>query len=47
MFFLNIFFCKGGSPYPGLPANEVYQYLMEGQRMENPLNCPDEMWVGP
>lgn len=37
-------FTLGGNPYPGLPANEVYQYLMEGQRMDNPLNCPDEMY---
>lgn len=37
-------FTLGGSPYPGLPANEVYQYLMEGNRMEKPLNCPDEMY---
>jgi len=37
-------FTLGGSPYPGLPANEVYQYLMEGQRMDIPVNCPDEMY---
>lgn len=37
-------FTLGGSPYPGLPANEVYQYLMEGNRMEQPLDCPDEMY---
>jgi len=37
-------FTLGGSPYPGLPANEVYQYLMEGNRMEQPVDCPDEMY---
>ncbi|EDO47097.1 predicted protein, partial [Nematostella vectensis] len=37
-------FTLGGSPYPGLPANEVYQYLMEGQRMAQPEDCPQEMY---
>ncbi|KAJ7388516.1 hypothetical protein OS493_037137 [Desmophyllum pertusum] len=37
-------FTLGGSPYPGLPANEVYQYLMEGNHMEKPIDCPDEMY---
>ncbi|KXJ04622.1 Fibroblast growth factor receptor 2, partial [Exaiptasia diaphana] len=36
-------FTLGGSPYPGLPANEVYQYLMEGQRMHQPEDSPDQM----
>ena len=36
-------FCLGGNPYPGHPANEVYQYLMEGHRMDIPHDCPDEM----
>ncbi|KAK3700365.1 hypothetical protein QZH41_019735 [Actinostola sp. cb2023] len=36
-------FTLGGSPYPSLPANEVYQYLMEGQRMHQPDDCPDKI----
>lgn len=37
-------FTLGGNPYPGHPANEVYQYLMEGHRMDIPHDCPDEMY---
>lgn len=33
----------GGSPYPGLPPTEIYQFIMDGNRMEQPLDCPDQM----
>ena len=35
----------GGNPYPGLPPTEIYQYIIEGNRMERPVDCPEEMYV--
>jgi len=42
--FLWELFTLGGSPYPGLPPTEIYQFLMEGNRMDQPVDCPDEMY---
>jgi serine/threonine protein kinase len=30
----------GGSPYPGVPAERLYDMLMEGHRMSCPVACP-------
>ena len=35
----------GGSPYKGVPLSELYQFLVDGNRMPKPCDCPDEMWV--
>lgn len=42
--FLWELFTLGGSPYPGLPPTEIYQFLMEGNRMDQPVDCPDQMY---
>lgn len=31
---------QGGSPYPGVPAERLYDMLMEGHRMSCPVACP-------
>lgn len=35
----------GGNPYPNIPPTEIYQYIIEGNRMERPVDCPEEMYV--
>lgn len=35
----------GGNPYPNLPPTEIYRYIVEGNRMERPVDCPEEMYV--
>ncbi|CAB3988052.1 Fibroblast growth factor receptor 3 [Paramuricea clavata] len=30
-------------PYPGMHANEVYQLLLNGKRMDPPMYCPEEI----
>lgn len=34
----------GGSPYPGLPMENLFEYLQAGHRMEKPATCPDELY---
>ena len=34
----------GGSPYPGLPAEKLYSFLDEGNRMERPDRCPRDVY---
>lgn len=34
----------GGSPYLGIPAREVYEYLCKGNRMAPPVFCPYEIY---
>ncbi|XP_078358900.1 fibroblast growth factor receptor 4-like [Oculina patagonica] len=34
----------GGSPYPGVPLENLFELLKSGYRMEQPLNCPDNMY---
>ncbi|XP_038067111.1 fibroblast growth factor receptor 4-like [Patiria miniata] len=38
-------FSKGAKPYPGIPNQDVYDFLKRGQRMDAPKNCPPEMYV--
>jgi len=35
----------GGTPYPGIPAQELFKRLESGQRMEAPPNCPQQMYA--
>ncbi|CAB4030749.1 partial, partial [Paramuricea clavata] len=35
-------FTLGETPYPGMPAIELYESLVNGKRMEPPINCPHE-----
>lgn len=37
-------FTLGGNPYPGLPKEQLLDYLREGQRMKQPHDCPIEMY---
>ncbi|CDW52856.1 Pkinase Tyr domain containing protein [Trichuris trichiura] len=34
----------GGSPYPGIQPMDMEKLLEEGHRMEQPVNCPDDMY---
>lgn len=36
-------FTLGGSPYPGIPVEELFSLLREGHRMDRPPNCPPEL----
>ena len=38
-------FTLGGTPYPGLPTEQLLDYLSEGKRMENPAKCPLEVYT--
>lgn len=38
-------FTLGGSPYPGIPVEELFKLLKEGHRMDKPANCTHELWV--
>merc|ERR1719494_326734 len=38
-------FTLGGSPYPGLPAEELLDFLQSGKRMPCPQHCPVEMYT--
>lgn len=33
----------GGSPYPGVQIEEMLNFLTNGERMEQPDNCPDDL----
>lgn len=37
-------FTLGGSPYPGIPVEQLFSLLKTGYRMECPINCPTEMY---
>ncbi|KAK1883902.1 Fibroblast growth factor receptor 1-A [Dissostichus eleginoides] len=37
-------FTLGGSPYPGVPVEELFKLLKEGHRMEKPSACPHELY---
>ena len=34
----------GGTPYPGIQAQELFKKLETGYRMEKPPNCPNEIY---
>ena len=34
----------GGSPYPGLPMESLFEFLQNGGRMQQPATCPDELY---
>ncbi len=36
---------QGGSPYPGIPVENLFDLLKDGYRMEQPQGCSKEMWV--
>ena len=41
---LYVFFSMpGGSPYPGVPLERLFDLLKSGYRMEKPINCSDEV----
>ncbi|XP_028407050.1 fibroblast growth factor receptor 4-like isoform X2 [Dendronephthya gigantea] len=37
-------FTLGGSPYPGIHSVDICEYLCNGNRMESPLYCPNEIY---
>ncbi|XP_031562081.1 fibroblast growth factor receptor 2-like isoform X2 [Actinia tenebrosa] len=37
-------FTLGGSPYPGIPVEKLFDLLKSGYRMPMPQNCPVEMY---
>ena len=38
-------FTLGGSPYPGIPVEELFKLLKEGHRMDKPGNCTNELYA--
>ncbi|XP_019361491.1 PREDICTED: fibroblast growth factor receptor 4 [Gavialis gangeticus] len=38
-------FTLGGSPYPGIPVEELFKLLREGHRMDKPANCTHELYM--
>ena len=38
-------FTLGGAPYPGIPTEQLLDFLSEGHRMEQPHNCPLDMYT--
>ncbi|XP_068702886.1 fibroblast growth factor receptor 4-like isoform X1 [Montipora foliosa] len=38
-------FTLGGTPYPGLPTEQLLDYLSDGKRMEMPSKCPLEVYT--
>uniref|UniRef100_A0A5G2QRT9 Fibroblast growth factor receptor n=1 Tax=Sus scrofa TaxID=9823 RepID=A0A5G2QRT9_PIG len=38
-------FTLGGSPYPGVPVEELFKLLKEGHRMDKPSNCTHELYM--
>ncbi|XP_059118249.1 LOW QUALITY PROTEIN: fibroblast growth factor receptor 4 [Peromyscus eremicus] len=37
-------FTLGGSPYPGIPVEELFSLLREGHRMDRPPTCPPRVY---
>uniref|UniRef100_A0A671YRE0 receptor protein-tyrosine kinase n=1 Tax=Sparus aurata TaxID=8175 RepID=A0A671YRE0_SPAAU len=35
---------RGMTPYPGVQNHEIYDYLLEGQRLKQPTDCLDELY---
>ncbi|KAM3837259.1 fibroblast growth factor receptor 3 [Vipera latastei] len=38
-------FTLGGSPYPGIPVEELFKLLKEGHRMDKPANCNPDLYM--
>ncbi|XP_060727894.1 fibroblast growth factor receptor 2 isoform X2 [Tachysurus vachellii] len=38
-------FTLGGSPYPGIPVEELFKLLKEGHRMDKPTNCTNDLYM--
>ncbi|XP_035873850.1 fibroblast growth factor receptor 3 isoform X1 [Phyllostomus discolor] len=38
-------FTLGGSPYPGVPVEELFKLLKEGHRMDRPANCTHDLYM--
>ena len=38
-------FTLGGTPYPGIPTDQLLDFLSDGHRMEQPQNCPLEIYT--
>ncbi|XP_060698055.1 fibroblast growth factor receptor 2-like isoform X8 [Hemiscyllium ocellatum] len=38
-------FTLGGSPYPGIPVEELFKLLKEGHRMDKPANCTTDLYM--
>ncbi|CAB4003020.1 partial, partial [Paramuricea clavata] len=36
-------FSLGATPYPGMYFNDVHQYLLQGKRMDPPIQCPEDI----
>ncbi|CAF1328939.1 unnamed protein product [Didymodactylos carnosus] len=34
----------GGTPYPSVPAEKLFDYLKDGNRMSKPTSCPNEIF---
>lgn len=34
----------GGSPYPGLPTEDLFSFLEDGKRMDCPERCPKDVY---
>lgn len=34
---------RGMTPYPGVQNHEIYDYLLEGNRLKQPNDCLDEL----
>lgn len=37
-------FTFGGSPYPGIPVERLFDLLNSGYRMQKPQNCPEDIY---
>ncbi|XP_029400960.1 fibroblast growth factor receptor 3 isoform X7 [Mus pahari] len=38
-------FTLGGSPYPGIPVEELFKLLKEGHRMDKPASCTHDLYM--
>ena len=34
----------GSSPYPGLPTKDLFSFLEDGNRMDCPEKCPEDVY---
>uniref|UniRef100_A0A6Q2Y3K5 Tyrosine-protein kinase receptor TYRO3 n=1 Tax=Esox lucius TaxID=8010 RepID=A0A6Q2Y3K5_ESOLU len=35
---------RGQTPYPGVENSEIYEYLIKGERLKQPLDCRDDIY---